>query len=597
MEDEARKRRFDGEQIPPPAHGSKQLQAIVLKACAYDPRDRFASAADMLEALKALKGDISPVIVTVPNGETASVAGGVAASVATDELTSGMAETEGRRKQISSEEGTIDAFGVGVVNTAQQRGRQQNAEHPEQHDGTYDLVQPTQQTKGQSAVMPVASLQEKEEEKKKKRRIVAWIAATACLAVVIGGVLFLAPGKGKGDGNQNDTRAVLNYQTSEPSTITPTTPTESAETLPVQHDWTEWADELPDYVTDNDYTIEERTLYRSRNLDTTSSTTSDKMDGWELYDTATVNDDYGSWSDWSKTVVSKSDTRDVETQTRYRYRNKEEATGSTPTMSGWTLENTTYSWSDWGKWSDWSTTAAAASDSRQVETQTRYRYRDKETKTSTSSSMAGWTLYSSNTSWGAWGSWSDWSTNSVSSNDGRQVETKTQYRYRDSIEDDSYEDLEYGPWSSWSDTYYSGSNSRQVETRTLYRFRTRTESLTYYYYRWSDWSSWSTTAVSGNDNRDVQTATYYRYRVRSSVPTYHFSKCNDWSAWSTDAVSESSTRKVETDTFYRYRDRVTQTTYYFQRWTDWSDYSDSPVEESSTVEVQTKVEYRYKSKE
>ncbi len=58
-EDLARKRRFDGEQIPPPAHGSKQLQAIVLRACAYDPKDRFASAAEMRSALEALKhGDL-----------------------------------------------------------------------------------------------------------------------------------------------------------------------------------------------------------------------------------------------------------------------------------------------------------------------------------------------------------------------------------------------------------------------------------------------------------------------------------------------------------------------------------------------------------
>lgn len=38
-EDDVRARRFKGEPIPAPAHGSKELQRIVLKACAFDPKD------------------------------------------------------------------------------------------------------------------------------------------------------------------------------------------------------------------------------------------------------------------------------------------------------------------------------------------------------------------------------------------------------------------------------------------------------------------------------------------------------------------------------------------------------------------------------
>ena len=57
MEDEARKRRFMGESFPAPAHGSDKLKAIVLKACAYDPKDRFASASEMREVLLCLKND------------------------------------------------------------------------------------------------------------------------------------------------------------------------------------------------------------------------------------------------------------------------------------------------------------------------------------------------------------------------------------------------------------------------------------------------------------------------------------------------------------------------------------------------------------
>ena len=54
-EDDARNRRLRGEQIPPPAHGSAALKQIVLKACAYSPRDRYQSAAEMLRDLEAVE--------------------------------------------------------------------------------------------------------------------------------------------------------------------------------------------------------------------------------------------------------------------------------------------------------------------------------------------------------------------------------------------------------------------------------------------------------------------------------------------------------------------------------------------------------------
>ena len=47
MEEEARLRRFQGEPIPAPAHGHEELKQIVLKACTYDPKDRYQSAEEM----------------------------------------------------------------------------------------------------------------------------------------------------------------------------------------------------------------------------------------------------------------------------------------------------------------------------------------------------------------------------------------------------------------------------------------------------------------------------------------------------------------------------------------------------------------------
>ena len=50
----ARLRRFAGEAIPAPRWGSKALKRIVLKACAFDPKDRYQAAQEMLEDLDRL---------------------------------------------------------------------------------------------------------------------------------------------------------------------------------------------------------------------------------------------------------------------------------------------------------------------------------------------------------------------------------------------------------------------------------------------------------------------------------------------------------------------------------------------------------------
>ena len=50
---EAANRRLAGEAFPPPAHGSAELKAIVMKACAYSPAERCQSAQELQQALAA----------------------------------------------------------------------------------------------------------------------------------------------------------------------------------------------------------------------------------------------------------------------------------------------------------------------------------------------------------------------------------------------------------------------------------------------------------------------------------------------------------------------------------------------------------------
>lgn len=58
----ARKRRYQGEKLPAPVHGSDMLKQIVLKACEFNPKQRFSSAQEMLARLAVIskfpqKGD------------------------------------------------------------------------------------------------------------------------------------------------------------------------------------------------------------------------------------------------------------------------------------------------------------------------------------------------------------------------------------------------------------------------------------------------------------------------------------------------------------------------------------------------------------
>ena len=62
-EDAARTKRFAGEELPAPLNGSEEFKRIVLKACAFDPEDRYQNAEEMLEDLEKLGGvrvDIPP---------------------------------------------------------------------------------------------------------------------------------------------------------------------------------------------------------------------------------------------------------------------------------------------------------------------------------------------------------------------------------------------------------------------------------------------------------------------------------------------------------------------------------------------------------
>lgn len=65
VDGDAANRRLSGAPIPPPKNGCEELKNIVLKACAYDPKDRYKSAEEMRIALENIGKGIPVVIPPV----------------------------------------------------------------------------------------------------------------------------------------------------------------------------------------------------------------------------------------------------------------------------------------------------------------------------------------------------------------------------------------------------------------------------------------------------------------------------------------------------------------------------------------------------
>ena len=618
MEDEARRRRFLGEAIPAPRNGSPDLKEIVLKACAFDVNDRYGSAAEMLAAIDrvskaALSKSGAPSEDQPERTDAESWADNGAESqteLEENEVSLGdLSETEIDPRFPESLQSAPTELEQGTATAALDQPPQEAASaEPDMPEEAKEQKQRTKKSflflsKGAKAAItdPKQPEDDAQDEKSRKKKNAGVIAAAAGLTAVIGVAILLLSG-----GNS------------------------------FQADWTDWADSLPEEVTEENYSIQERTLYRQ--LETTQSTESDQMDGWELYDTVEPYKDYGQWSAWFEEKPAETETRQVESKLRYHYGEKVTVTSYSDSISmpGWTLEDITFEQSDFGEWSDWSQTPVYESESREVDTRTKYRFRDKHTTTSSSPSMPGWIQDGSKTTDGKWSELSNWSTeNPGSESDTLHVEEKTQYRYKDFI---GWE-VDYGAYmysetpvyasesidvsaenpveidgklcykyrqmdrkekwtdfSKWTDTPVSENDTRKVETRQIYRYQTLTQETIYHFYQWTDWTeSW--TQVSETDTRQVEPLTVYRYRDQKEVPVYHFYRVNNWSEWSETEVEQTDDRVVESKWFYHYRDLVTETTYFFRRWTDWTEYSEEPAEKSDTLEVQTKTQYRYRSKD
>ena len=163
-------------------------------------------------------------------------------------------------------------------------------------------------------------------------------------------------------------------------------------------------------------------------------------------------------------------------------------------MTGWTLYDTTTSWSSYGPWSGWQDTAVSASDSREVNTQTVYPY---------------YYFYCTHCGLGArypyYGGTCD-----ICGNSTIPYSTGTVEWYTNPWSDST-------PWGTGTGKYYQYINGyifwnwTDGAPKTQYRFRDRSLITTYHFYRWTDWSDWTFTEAEANDHTEIETRQVYRY--------------------------------------------------------------------------------------
>ncbi len=209
IEEDARRRRFAGEPIPAPAHGSPELQAIVLKACAYNMKDRYSTPDEMLADLKALasgKKPSAPIVRPAP----------VVAPMSDDERTVSTFQS----RAMPAEEATVGAFSAKYAPkdaeaTVGQWGTPPKQSAPKKAEPKPAPVEPKKpEPKKEEPKKPEPKKEEpkKESDGKKKPWILYAGIGAAVLAVILVLVLVLSGGEDKPESNNNGGSTTQNSQ-------------------------------------------------------------------------------------------------------------------------------------------------------------------------------------------------------------------------------------------------------------------------------------------------------------------------------------------------------------------------------------------------
>ena len=527
-EERSRQRRLRGELLPPPRHGSEELKKIVLKACAFDPQDRYASAEELLREL--------------------------------EKLSAAQQRRENRPAPAKSAEWQSPA----AKRTETQKSAEKEKDKPSAAPAK--SAPAAHQTENKPAAAKAGAEKIEQRGKKapgKKKNGLILAAALALVLLLAAGALLLRPrGPQLKALEELDQEAAalldegsscvgyyrLNGRSGESVTLR----------IPVAADlegtslslWTLAADgqqsraELP--VQNGAITAELPGGSRALLLAPTEALSEE---GW------------GAWED----ALPRGRELDEQAQAvkESRIRVRESCFSQDPNLAGWNLEGKAEA--EYGPWSPWQLTEIEEAEDLETETGTVYRSREKESTTSQTPLGEDWELQNTEAEYGDWGDWSEWSESAKAQSDSCNVQTRTQYRW---VKETMYVGTNGGGWrvtetGAWADDEASAMSSApeaddafqriQTQTRTLYRFQERSVRYTYTYVRWSQWSEWTGETIEPAENREIETAQGWRSRERTAQSGYRYSRWGDWSDWQQSLALPDE--EYETESRLRYRCR------------------------------------------
>lgn len=221
--------------------------------------------------------------------------------------------------------------------------------------------------------------------------------------------------------------------------------------------------------------------------------------------------------------------------------------------------------------------------------------------------------------------WSDWQTDPITDNGTNEVQSRTEYRFRDmrtgtssTKTKEGYEPVlengaikrtsTVGAWSAWQDNviyaFENDSQKREVKTQLANVYSSRNIYPYYHLYKAGagnhTWEAYDHLYKGGYTKHSV-TATYCYERNGSSDCTGWWRYkgaacpiCGKATIWfGEDVYAESYVSGTKTQ--YSYLD--TNYTYHFYRWDDkdWSEWSADEVTATDTRQVETRTVYREKS--
>jgi len=479
--EQALARRMRGDTLPLPANAQNRLGEIVLKACAFDPKERFQTPAEMQEALDTLRGGeevlaaIPPVVVNMPTKDITPQA------------------------PAKEEEGTKSLWDNPRPSTEEKPVTSPSANAADVTVSLFDVGSVSQSSSTGAARAPaedssVTKKETSEPRKKKRGGLIAVLAASLALLSVL--AICVAQGKGKADPTSRIDASVETHAIApeDGSTLPPTTvPTEVAEITP---------ELVPDETAESSATMPVAAP------ETPKPTAASIPTATQMPAAPTSKPTPTSTSKPTPTPTPTPKPTPTPTPP--------------PTMAPWTRIT--------------SVPAGATI------VQYKWVYTLRELTTSTSSTLSGWIQYGTPTvSYGAWGAWTAWSTsNPGASTDTFDVESQwiaptytTRYYYyhycgrltgstrvvgttRNYVVNQGATNINYcttycdgaplttGAWNKTGhscapngvDYWFSNGSEQVVATpgRTEWRYRTRTKTTTYYYYK--DTTNQETTVTS-----------------------------------------------------------------------------------------------------